>query len=126
TGVNRTCWRILSAGDYREHWRTFPTRVGARALLDSWIWTRREGTPPDAHPQVSSIAPAQGRDRGRAGHRGVDDQNPRGAILMTLALRDRDAGGDLRARVRSDPPRRGPMTFQPYQATRDASIIAGK
>src|SRR5258705_479907 len=35
----------------------YPTRVGARALLDSWTWTRREGIPPDLHPQVSSIAP---------------------------------------------------------------------
>jgi hypothetical protein len=44
--VDRLCWRILDVGDYREHGRTLPTRVSARAPLDSWTWTRREGTPP--------------------------------------------------------------------------------
>jgi hypothetical protein len=50
-------WRHIGVGNYREHGRTLPTRVGARALLDSWTWTRREGIPPDLHPQVSSIEP---------------------------------------------------------------------
>ena len=54
--LRRVSWRDLGVGNYREHGRTLPTRVGARASLDSWTWTRREGIPPDAHPQVSSIA----------------------------------------------------------------------
>ncbi len=49
-------WRRLFRVDYGKHGRTLPTRVGARALLDSWLGTRREGTPPDTHPQISSIA----------------------------------------------------------------------
>src|SRR5207237_633176 len=53
---HRNGWRDPGVGNYREHGRTLPTRVGARALLDSWIRTRREGIPPDAHPQDSSIA----------------------------------------------------------------------
>ncbi len=57
--VNHTRWRILAIGDYREHGRTLPTRIGARASLDSWTLTRREGIqPPDEHPQASSIARA--------------------------------------------------------------------
>jgi hypothetical protein len=56
--TRRVGWRHLGVGNYREHGRTLPTRVDARASLDSWTWTRREGIPPDAHPQVSSIARA--------------------------------------------------------------------
>jgi hypothetical protein len=37
--------------------RAYPPDPRWRAgLLDSWTWTRREGIPPDLHPQVSSIA----------------------------------------------------------------------
>ena len=32
---HHTGWRDLRVGNYREHGRTLPTRVGARALLDS-------------------------------------------------------------------------------------------
>src|SRR3954466_3389435 len=41
---------------YGEHGRTFPTRIGARALLETFIGYPWEGTPSQGHPQVSSIA----------------------------------------------------------------------
>jgi len=49
-------WRGIIRVDYGEHGRTFPTRVGARALLDTFIGYPWEGTSSQGHPQVSSIA----------------------------------------------------------------------
>src|SRR3954466_1942965 len=49
-------WRGIIRVHYGEHGRTFPTRVGARALLETFIGYPWEGTPSQGHPQVSSIA----------------------------------------------------------------------
>ena len=53
-------WRGPFRIDYGKHGRTFPTRVGARALLDSFDLDSPGGyAHRGAHPQVSSIAPAE-------------------------------------------------------------------
>jgi hypothetical protein len=52
----RSRWCGLLETDYGEHGHTLPTRAANAGLLDSLNWTRREGMPPNTHPQISSIA----------------------------------------------------------------------
>src|SRR5439155_7382678 len=78
----RGCWRELAVGDYGEHGRTFPTRVGARACLipDS---ASSGGYASQGHPQVSSIALFTG-DGDWAGQELTDD--PQAVALCRSAF----------------------------------------